>query len=488
MTDFLLYFLICELMLLILWGFWKPSRVYQYPFLAGCVFALWAWPQFYRLHKSGAVPDPILDKALVMTILCSAMCYLGYQKGNRPIRKLNWAFNRERLTQAAFVLTLIGVTFQYKLSQIPEEVKGTQASGLPVLYVFLSHLFVFGFALSAILTVRRFSWGAFGIACLGILGYLETILFLGRREGAIQFALTIGMFLWFIRRKLPPRPVILCGIVVGAFVSYNIATYREAMSHSSLFKAGSGAKVSELKQMNVVTEEGTEMRNAAYYLAATETLYAFDLGVSHWSAFVWYFFPAHIFGLTAKENLMTLGGILHIGANAQIAYGYQNATGSTVGGITDAFASFWYFGCLEFFAIGYIMRRLYVSAVGGMFVWQLACSLITVFSLLAITHSTHVMLLCWVPVTAFLGSSLVYARAKPGEAKSETIPAVAGSREPRPVAGVAEASKGRRAWLVLRNPKGRLNLVPRRGRPAPGRPTPNERTPSRGAIPGRKTV
>jgi hypothetical protein len=160
MTDFLLYFLICELMLLILWGFWKPSRVYQYPFLAGCVFALWAWPQFYRLHKSGAVPDPILDKALVMTILCSAMCYLGYQKGNRPIRKLNWAFNRERLTQAAFVLTLIGVTFQYKLSQIPEEVKGTQASGLPVLYVFLSHLFVFGFALSAILTVRRFSWGA----------------------------------------------------------------------------------------------------------------------------------------------------------------------------------------------------------------------------------------------------------------------------------------------------------------------------------------
>ena len=121
MTDILLYFLIGELGLLILWGLWRPSRVYQFPFLAGCVFALWAWPQFYDLHASAVVADAMLNKALVMTILCSGMCYIGYQKGARPIQKLNWGFDRDRLIRAAFVMTVIGLVFQYKLSQIPEE-------------------------------------------------------------------------------------------------------------------------------------------------------------------------------------------------------------------------------------------------------------------------------------------------------------------------------------------------------------------------------
>jgi hypothetical protein len=67
------------------------------------------------------------------------------------------------------------------------------------------------------------------------------------------------------------------------------------------------------------------------------------------------------------------------------------------------------------------MRRIYESAVGGSPVWQLACALMTVFALHAITHSTSWFVWPWVPAVVFLGPALAYARARPGEGNSETI-------------------------------------------------------------------
>jgi hypothetical protein len=482
MTDILLYFLIGELALLILWGLWRPSRVYQFPFLAGCVFALWAWPQFYRLHASGAVPDNMLNKALVMSILCGGMCYVGYQRGKRPIQKLNWTFNRNRLSLAALVMTVIGLVFQYKLSQIPDEVRGTQMSGLPVIYLFFAEFLVFGFALAVFLVYRRFSLWTLAIAGLGALSYIHTIVFAGRREGAIQFVLIIGTLAWFVRKKLPPRPVIVCGILAGSFICYNISVYRSAMKHGSVF--GSGANVSQLKQMNAVTEEGTEMQNAVYYIAATETLGAYDFGLFHWNVLVFRYFPAQIFGASAKQNLMSLGGRLEIGMNAEHAYGYENSVGSTVGGITDAFASFWYFGCLEFFAIGYFMRRLYESALRGSPVWQIACALMTVYSLLAITHSTDHAVAPWVQAALFLGPALIYARTRPGEGNREIISAMQNARATgshvvakspawhgsqtnplgRQILANLQKSKTGRGWFASRLPQRRLDRLSRFGR------------------------
>jgi hypothetical protein len=421
MTDLLLYFLGGELAVLIIWGLGEPSRVYQFPFLAGCVFAFWAWPQFYGLHVSGAVPDWMLDKALLMSILCSGMCYVGYQLGNRPIINLNWVFDRRRLTHAALALTVMGVSFQYKVARLPDELtSGTQWSGLPVAYLFLAKLLSFGFAVAVFLILGRFTFSAFTAAAIGGFGYLDWIVFAGRRQAAIQFVLIIAMLLWFIRKKIPPRPVMACGILAGAILSYNIGIYRSAMNSGGLFTGVGAARLSDLKKMSatgslerVTTEGGLEMRNAAYYIAATEELGAFDFGLYQWNALVFAYFPAQIFGKTAKENLMSVGGMLHIGENAARAYGYESEIGTTTGGITDAFASFWYFGCLEFFAIAYFMRRLYESALRGSPVWQIGCALMTVFSLHAITHNTAWFVAPWVHAALFLGPALVYARIRP---------------------------------------------------------------------------
>ncbi len=243
----------------------------------------------------------------------------------------------------------------------------------------------------------------------------------------MQFGLIIGTLAWFIWKRVPPRAVVVCAILGGAFVSYNISVYRSAMHDASLFGGGKGANLSELEQMKEVTDKGTEMRNAVYYIAATETLGAYDFGLFQWNQLIFRNFPAQIFGRSAKENLMSLGGLLHLGANAERASGYEAALGTTTGGITDAFASFWYFGCLEFFVIGYFMRRFYESAVRGAPVWQLGCALLTVDSLLAITHTTDHALTPWVQAGLFLGPTLIYARVRPGEGKRDIISAAPAS-------------------------------------------------------------
>jgi hypothetical protein len=176
-----------------------------------------------------------------------------------------------------------------------------------------------------------------------------------------------------------------------------------------------------LKEMNAVTEGGTEMRNAVYYMAATEELGAFDFGLFHWNTLVFTFFPRQIFGMSAKANLMSLGGLLQIGRNAERAYGYEGSYGTTNGGISDAFASFWYFGCFEFFVMAYCIRRVYESAARGPPVWQLAYALMIYSCLLAITHSTNCAVVPWVQGALFLGPALIYARVRPGEGKREVI-------------------------------------------------------------------
>ena len=465
MTDFLLFLLLVEVALLIIWGFRRPSRVYQFPFLAGCVFGLWAWPQFYGLQCSGTVPDEMLDKALLMSILCGGMCFAGYRVGHRPIRGLNWTLDRRRLCYAATVLTLIGVFFQYKLSRIPD--KGSQWSGLPVIYAFFAKLLSYGFGMGILLVLRRLTFSALLPVAIGGLGYFDWIVFAGRRVAIIQFVLIIGMLMWFIRKKVPPRLVVACVILAGAILSYNIGIYRSAMSHVSLFNNARAIDISGLNQMSVTdplkrvtSEGGSEMRNSAYYIAATEKLGAYDFGLYQWSVLVWEYFPAQIFGSAAKQNFMSFGGLLEIGRNAERAYGYQSGTGTTTGGMTDAFASFWYFGCLEFFAIAYLMRRLYEAAIRGSPVWQLACALLTVYALHAITHSTAWFVSPWVSLVIFVVPTLVYARARPGDGKREVIGAMQVATEIR-----SRANSKLATWCDKESYRGKLKFAVRLPQP-----------------------
>ena len=68
----LVFALIC--CLLLLQGMISRGAIYEFPFLAGAVFAGFALPQFVGLASDPFLPPGALEKTLVMASLCAAMC------------------------------------------------------------------------------------------------------------------------------------------------------------------------------------------------------------------------------------------------------------------------------------------------------------------------------------------------------------------------------------------------------------------------------
>ena len=89
---------------------------------------------------------------------------------------------------------------------------------------------------------------------------------------------------------------------------------------------------------------------------------------------------------------------------------YTPWPGTTPTGLADSFSSFWFFGAVKFFLIGFILSRWYRAANEGNFVAQLVIMLSMGAALHAITHTTHHFFLIFIKLAAFTVPVLLYAR------------------------------------------------------------------------------
>jgi hypothetical protein len=131
----------------------------------------------------------------------------------------------------------------------------------------------------------------------------------------------------------------------------------------------------------------------------------FDLGAYHWNAIVFSYVPAQLVGRDLKESLY-----LPLADPALDEYLYSPPLGSTSTGFSDSFHSFWYFGCLEFFIVAFIMQRLWWVARGGNLMAQLLYMLFPVQALQVITHDTHHFVAPWIHIAIFLLPLMLWAR------------------------------------------------------------------------------
>ncbi len=95
---------------------------------------------------------------------------------------------------------------------------------------------------------------------------------------------------------------------------------------------------------------------------------------------------------------------------AYVMFRHVPLTGSTATGLSEAFASFWYFGALEFLLIGLFMGRWYRAAVAGNIAAQVSVILLMTAALESITHSTEVFLSDVLVLGLFLLPVLLIAR------------------------------------------------------------------------------
>jgi hypothetical protein len=395
---------------LLLQGMFGRGTIYGYPFLAGSVFAGFVLPQLVGLSNDRFLPPGALEATLLMVILCASMCWLGAAVAQPPPQRLAWAYDDLRLLWVGAALSLIGGYFYYAISRLPAELtETTQWTGLPVAYLFFSRLLTYGFAIAALLFARNGSRLALLIALFGASFYFDRIVIGGRRQDTIEFLLIILLAWWFQRGRCVPRPLMLVGMVFGALLINSAGDYRAATNHRGGPKWDQVASIDFIGNIERLTDQGgAELRNAAYIIAAVERTMEFDLGVSHWNELVFSYVPAQLVGSGFKEALY-----LPISSPEYEEFLYTPMMGSTLTGFSDAFESFWYFGCLKFFLIAFCMQKLWWAACAGSLRSQLLYMLLPVGAMEAITHSTQSFVSPWIHMAIFLLPALYLARLRP---------------------------------------------------------------------------
>jgi hypothetical protein len=415
-TLFLLLFTtVC--VFLLLQGMLKRGAVYGYPFLAGAVFVGWVLPQLVGLSHEQYLPPGAVGSTVLMATLCAAMCWLGATVAHPPHRKPIWNYDDRRLLVVSAVLSLLGGYFYYAISRLPPEMTET-STGLPVAYYFFARMLTYGFAIAVLMLVRNGSRVACLIALYGALFFFDRIVINGRRQDTGEFVMIILLAWWFQRDRCIPRPLMLAGVVIGSLLINSIGDYRDASKKEEGPKWDEIANIDFVGNLQKITEQGgPELMNAAYIIAAVGRTMDFDVGTSHWNALMYAYVPAQLVGTEFKEALYLPQSTNWRNTSAATSPAYDEffytpVPGSTVTGFADAYASFWYFGCLEFFGIAYCMQKLWWAARGGSFVAQLLYMLMPINALEAITHGTDAFVVPWVHMAIFLLPGIYLARRR----------------------------------------------------------------------------
>ncbi|MGO4126578.1 hypothetical protein AB4Z01_19405 [Inquilinus sp. YAF38] len=387
----------------------RPGKIYEFPFLAGTMTFSFILPQLPGLASDPFLPPESYQHAIIFTIMCIAMCRIGWMP-NRPVmRAFQWRFDEKRLLIVAALLSAIGAYFYHKLAEIPiDEAVYTMFTGTNVVFFFFSKLLRYGLCIALLCFFLRPSWPALVIALIDTALYLDRIVMTGKRSETTQLVLMFAMAVWFLRRRSIPHILFLSWIVVGTVLASATHDYREMSRRTNdnptLSSLSEISPIEKFEQM--LSKGGPEMRNAILRINAMERNMAFDFGSIHWDTLVWNFVPQQLVGPELKESL-------YVGMEEeQIDRSYDRPTGTSETGMTDAFASFWWFGSIKFFLLAYFMSRLYGAAMAGHAAPQMFYMLLAVPAMNSISHYTQWVVSEWVHVAAFLIPCLLYARIR----------------------------------------------------------------------------
>lgn len=418
MIKVLLGLLIVTALLIILWGLRRRDRMIQYPFLATCVFIGWVIPQLIGLTSYPGLPSGALEKTTFMAWLCMVFGWLGYLFNRQPAKLFEWSFQRRRLILGSIWLSLLGAFFFFKVSDLAPDViaaNGGGWTGIITIFVFLSNLLKVGLAVALILHLAKPSVPTLLIILFDLTFYLHRILIQGRRAAMVELTLMILLALWFQRKWAPRRWLMVAVLMVGTLLVNSIGDYRStALAQDGVSWSGAGISdildidfIGNLRKIAEGNEGNDELKNASFFIEATDRNLNFDYGLSLWNGFVTTYVPAQVVGSDLKNDL-----IIDFKNSSTREFGYSSNFGTTLTGFTDSFDSFWYLGAIKFFLIGYIMNRWWRAAIAGNFVAQIVLVLCVNSSLHAITHTTHHFFLIFVEIAVFLLPLIVYSRVK----------------------------------------------------------------------------
>ena len=410
------------------------NRIYEFPFWAAAISLGWFFPQAIGGYLNiEEYPDGAYAAGLFFATFCSMALWGGYhlavQKQPAKPTWLDLPFFEHKLYWAGAALCCMGFYFQWKLLSLPEEMLSqTQWSGATVKYLFLASISKIGFVVVWLLYLegRKLVVPKLLLFVLpGLLMVLSTAFVQGRRAGMMNLVAYVFVGLWFTRRIMIPRWMVLVGLVLGLTLVNAIGTYRAIMHNREMSLAERLSEASKADYSSgskkVIKSAGVEFNNYIIYRKVYAEQGKYDFGLIHWNGFVGNYVPAKIVGRATKQALMF--PLLDVIGLAKEKYGHSFGVGSTVTGYCDAFGSFGWLGFIKFWVIGGMMGILYRHAMQGSFLGQLLYVYMLSTAMISITHATHPILVSsWVYFLALGYPVIRMARASRDFQGLETPP------------------------------------------------------------------
>jgi hypothetical protein len=340
-------------------GFFKLSRLVQFPFLTAAAFLAYLFPQLYAAVYHQQFPEAAVAKTLLMTILCLLAAFLGYTTNRKPATLgYSWRFNYRRLIYGCILLTLVGAYFFYKVSVLaPTFDDGRLWSGPITIYVFFGQLLIVGVVLALILHISRPSWITLSISLLGLLFYLHRGIMVGRRTALAEFFLMAGLAAYLKYRWVPPRILVFIILVSGALWINAIGDYRSELTQNERLSAPI-LSIDYIGNMKQAFTNAPDINNAVYAIDAVDRDFSLNFGLGLYDTIIFRYVPGQLIGYDVKKGLQS-----QFELDYDLSYNFHTGTTST--GMGWAFQTFWYFGVLWFFIIGLLMSRWFLAATRG---------------------------------------------------------------------------------------------------------------------------
>ncbi|MFL6546685.1 MAG: hypothetical protein ACJ8LM_16105, partial [Candidatus Udaeobacter sp.] len=226
---------------------------------------------------------------------------------------------------------------------------------------------------------------------------------IARRGAMADTVFMVILGLYFGRRIILPAWLLGALFVTGTLWSHAIGHFRGSVDMSFWEKVEKADFFGDFGY--TLNNGGEEIANAAVICWCVEETGEYDFGKIHWNQLVHGYFPGQIFGAELKKALKFDERDV-----AMEKRGFKPAVGTTETGMADAFRSFWYFGCLKYYIIGYVMGRWWNRANRGDLRSQLAYMSLMGAALHTITHGTWWLMNAYIHMVIFAYPCMYWAR------------------------------------------------------------------------------
>lgn len=371
---------------LVVRGLKKDMGIFSFTALAGCTNLSFVFPQLIAIYNSPMKVLGYMDVPLIAINSSIVACWLGFKFTEllpKHSKGYTVSFIPSRAVVIILLFSIVGVVAYFMNRGV---YKGGSPSGTFVVINFFVGFITYALIVALIEVTRRHTiYNKLIFVIIGLLLFigLDQLVQQARRAGAIFYCITI---LYFICENTSYRKYSMLKYVLptffflGTIFNTNIGQYRSnAWNDKSVSDNFESLDFSTWSEAVTSLDDG-ELNNAFVGINYCYLIGEYDYGVFNWNTLVRQTVPKAIVGEEAKQAMLVKTEYSSLTRNL-------TASGMTMTGYFDAFASFGFFGFIKFGLIGFIMGLIWRGRLYSERMLVLYLSMITP-ALHLFTHSS----------------------------------------------------------------------------------------------------